>query len=428
MKGKFALLLLAILLLGMFSASVSAHSATIDGNLADWTGTPPATDNTWTVSAGEGIWRDAAADDRGNGSYIYPNNTIGGIPDSMGGPDGNAYQYTGYPGGGVRGGGFLDLREFRITADSGALYMLFRFENMGRSDIALEWNYWCHNTTWGWDSNATGWGKLKLEVYIDEDRIPGSGRTDTNSPTPTNPTDGGNFLIDPSAAWEDCVDIQGDNRRFTYESWPVPPAYIGGGLPRVISSDGTETLLNQSSGLGTKCLYTQGNPDIYPSAIEMKVPYWALQASPLGKTWRFTVVVGGADEGNWRQVWNTSLAVGMGWPYMFRFIGGEGGDSWAGGYGNDPNVIDMAFTKSQAAQEAMLNSFTKLPGTGLAVVKAYQDVYFTSSGDVGATGPVGGFISPLDTLASMAPWIALVVVTVAAASVVYRRKHVTKTI
>jgi len=429
MKGKLALLLAFLLFFGIFSASAPS-TKTIDGNPADWTGIPGA-DNTWTVSNGEGIWRDIAGDDTGNGSYIYPNGTCNEIPDAMGW-NGKAYHYTGYPGGGKRDGGMCDLREFRITADSGALYILLRFENMGCFANAVEWNYWCHNMTWGHDANATGWGKLKIAVYIDEDRVYGSGRTDTNSSTPTNPTDSGNFLIDPSAAWEEQIDIQGDNRRFGYTNWneTIKGAwgegdYIGRGLPRVIHSDGTETLLNQSSGPGTKCLYTQGNADIYPACIEMKVPYWALRgADPRGKTWRFTVVVGGSDEGNWRQVWNTGLAVGMGWPYMFRFIGGEGGDSWAGGYGNDPNVIDMAFTANKAQQEAILNNFTKLPGTGLAVIKAYQDVEFYGSGDVRAPG-VGGTINPIDMLALWAPWIILAVsVTVAAVSVaVYSEKR-----
>jgi len=416
MKGKFALLLVFLLFFGIFSAGAPTNKRTIDGNPSDWTGTPGA-DNTWTVSNGEGIWRDIEGDDTGNGSYIYPNCTHDAIPDSMGW-NGKAYAYTGYPRGEISGNGFLDLREFRITADDTALYMLFRFENMGSFDNAVEWNYWCHNTTWGWDANATGYGKVKIEVYIDMDRVYGSGNT--------TPTPGGNFLIDPSAAWEELIDIQGDNRRFNYANWPVPPAYIGGGLPRVIHPDGSETLLNQSSGYGTKCIYTQGNANIYPAAIEMKVPYWALRgADPRGQTWRFTVVVGGSDEGYWRQVWDTALAVSMGWPYLFRFVGGEGGDSWtAPGLGNDPNIIDMAFTPSTAAQEAMLNNFSSL-----AVIKAYQDVEFYDSGDVRAPG-VGGTINPVDMLALWAPWIILAVsVTVAAVSVVvYSKKRRVKTL
>ncbi len=399
MKGKFALLLALMLFFGVFGVSVIAPSTkTIDGDPSDWTGTAGA-DNTWTVSAGEGIWRDIEGDDTGNGSYIYPNCTHSdpAIPDYAGGPDGNAYCYTGWPGGGKDPqGGMVDLREFRVTADSSNLYILLRFENMGSQAIAVEWNKDAH--TPGSGANDTNFGKILAQIFIDKDRVPGSGRTDPSM----NPWWGysGNFLIDSSAAWEANIQVAGDVCR---------------GYPRVELADGTTYYHNVSSDAYADC-------DIYPSAIEMKVPFSEI-GDPRGKTWRFIVVAGGFDEGTWRQVWNKTRAIADGWPPLFKFLGGEGADWWAGGMGNDPNIIDMAFTASQAEQEALLDSFSSL-----VVVDKYRDVIFSSTGDVSTTLPVGGFISPLDKLALMTPWIALAVIAIAAVSVVYRRKSIPKTI
>jgi len=320
---------------------VNAQSTrTVDGNPSDWIGTPGA-DNSWVVSNGEGIWRDAASDDTGNGSYIYPNctHTSPAIPDSKGW-EGYAYAYTGYPGGGRRGGGMVDLREFRVTRDISNLYILLRFENMGSQAIAVEWNQGAH--TAGSGANDTNFGKILAQVYIDTDRVSGSGRTDAAML--------GNFEFDAACAWEVCIDVAGDVCR---------------GYPRVELADGTIYYHNVSSDCYANC-------DIY-SAIEMKVPYSEI-GDPTGKTWRFMVVVGGFDEGRWRPVWDTEMAKLMGWPPMFRFIGGEGMDPPPGEPGNDPNIIDMAFTASKAEQEALLNSFTKLPGTGVVVINKYQDI------------------------------------------------------
>jgi len=387
MKRKFALLLAFLLFLRMFTVAAPS-TKTIDGSPADWTGTP-GPDNTWTVSNGEGIWRDIHNDDTGNGSYVYPNctHTEPPIPDSKGW-EGYAYAYTGYPGGGRRGGGMVDLKEFRVTADSSHLYILLRFENMGSRVIAIAWNKPVIIP-----EREDTFGKILAQVYIDKDRVPGSGRMDA--------TMLGNFRIAPECAWEAVIDVAGDLLR---------------GFPRVQLADGTTYYHNKSTDCYANC-------DIYPSAIEMRVPFSEI-GDPRGKIWRFIVVVGGFDEGLWRQVWNITFAKELGWPPLFRFIGGEGGDNWSpGGYGNDPNIIDMAFTASKAEQEALLNSFSSL-----VVINKYRDVYFSSNGDISATGPVGGFIAPLDKLALMAPWIALVVVATTVASVVYRRKHITKTI
>ncbi len=361
--------------------SVAAYTRTVDGDPSDWIGIPGG-DNTWTVSNGEGIWRDIAQDDTGNGSYIYPNCThsepliidYAGAPWT--GPPTEALAYTDKYVAGTepfwyKHGGMVDLREFRVTGDHSYLYLTLRFENMGSQEIAVEWNKDVHVP--GSAANATGFGKILAQVYIDQDRIPSSGRT--------NATMFGNFLIAPEAAWEVVIDIAGD----PYSEYPDGDGY---GFPRVEFANGTIYALNDTVASADplqpqKAVYIQANCDIYPSCIELKVPYHVI-GDPRGKTWRFVVVAGGYDEGKWRQVWSTETAKLYGWPPLFRFCGGEGEDPWSGDpttMGNDPNIIDMAFTASQAQQEALLNEFQT---TGqLVQINAYQDVEF----DVGPVTP-----------------------------------------
>jgi len=332
----------------------------IDGDPSDWTGINSAT-NDWNISDGEGIWNDTYFDDTGNGSYIYPNGTHTGppIPDSAGGPDGYAYAYTGYP-----HGGMVDLREFRVTGNDTCLFMMFRIENMGSQAIACEYNA-PGGTHVPSDPrfpyvNATGFGKILIQVYVSKDPDATVGRT--------NATMWGNFNL--SSPWDFVVDVAGD---VTWSStYPL-------GYPRVEFANGTVHHLNDtvdsSAPLQPKrAIYTQGDCNIYPACIEIAVPKTIIGDFDL-QTWRFWVVIGGLDEGRWRQVWSTSWAVNMGWPANFRFVGGEGEDPGGTvyGIGNDPNIIDMAFIGSTAEQEALLNEFQT---TNFTVVNAYKDITF----------------------------------------------------
>jgi len=393
MKGKIALLLVISLFFGMLSVSVTAPSTkTIDGDPSDWTGIAGG-DNTFVGHSGEGIWNDLAFDDTGNGSIIYPNCTHDPPPgpDSAGAPwapydsSYKALAYTDkFGGSGVepywyKHGGMVDLREFRVTADSSFLYIMVRYENMGNTAIAKEWG-----------GNNSGFGsKAFCQVYIDKDRVSGSGNTTA--------TMNGNFEFAATCRWEVVIDITDDAlgvRKF----------------PRVQLANGT-WYNHTTDG------FCRGNPDIYPSAIEMKVPFSEI-GDPRGQTWRFVVVVGGYDEGNWRQVTDASLSF---WFPLFRFCGGEGGDPPA--MGRDSNIIDMAFTASQAEQEALLDSFSSL-----VQINKYQDITFDGNGNVKTTG-VGGEVSALDKLALMAPWIAIAaIVIVASASVIFYRKRTLKTL
>ena len=62
MGRKAGLILMALVLLGM-AGFVSAHSITVDGDPSDWTGDASTlSDNSYTVSNGEWIWKDATGD------------------------------------------------------------------------------------------------------------------------------------------------------------------------------------------------------------------------------------------------------------------------------------------------------------------------------------------------------------------------------
>lgn len=73
-----------------------------DKSLSDWKGTPPSGDNQAVYSEGEYIWKDALDDDKGNGSFQYPQEPI--------------FEKSG------------DLREFRVTFDRENLYLLISAE------------------------------------------------------------------------------------------------------------------------------------------------------------------------------------------------------------------------------------------------------------------------------------------------------------
>lgn len=75
MKAANFILLLAVLALPARGAEDALTGKTIhinDKSTAEWTGVPPTADNQSVYSEGEFVWRDAGDDDKGNGSYQYP--------------------------------------------------------------------------------------------------------------------------------------------------------------------------------------------------------------------------------------------------------------------------------------------------------------------------------------------------------------------
>jgi len=380
-KRKWCLLLTAFLLMGLTvglgvaalppitpsKVSVNHAPINIDGDPSDWKGTAGA-DNTYVIDQGEGIWKDVAFDDTANGSIIYPNCTHTEPPifDSAGASWSKvdnkavALAYTDKFGGTsiepywYKHGGFCDLKEFRVTGGNDSapfLYLMFRFENMGNTEIACEWNK-------GPDRQQYyKFGKIFIQVYID--KVSGSGRRDAIYK--------GNFNFSDECAWELVISVAGDP--CDTDPGRLPEDGIAG-WPRVTFANGTVALINHTD-------YCYASCNIYPSCIELKVPY-SIIGNPRGGAWNFTVVAGGFDEGRWRQYWSTDLAQLMGWPPLFRFCGGEGGDP--PNMGNDANIVDMAFISSQAEQEALLNEFQT---TGqLVKIDAYQKIQFDENGNV----------------------------------------------
>jgi hypothetical protein len=287
---------------------------TVDGDPGDWIGAFPR-ENSWQVSNGEGIWEDGRGDDRGPGTYIYPTGTHDGLKQELG------YAPKIYTEGSV------DLTEFRICADDQYLYVLFRLRNMGLNIVATQWG-----------AEKYGFGRQLIQVAIDTDRVSGSGRTDL-----VEETYHANAKLSADAAWEWLICIDGYTPMVYSTTQGFDLELIGGKLRANASND----------------------------TIEVAVPLSTI-GDPTGKTWRFTVSVGGYDEGHYRQVWNTTLAENDGWPPYFRFMGGEGRDPPNAGL--DPNIMDIAFTISTTQQQSILSEYKT---TGAIVeIDAYQDITF----------------------------------------------------
>jgi len=308
-------LVVPVLLAATTETTVSTRlTKTVDGNPSDWIGAAPS-ENTWAISGGEGIWEDGRGDDRGPGTYIYPTGTHDGLKPDLG------YAPKIYT------EGCVDLTEFRVCADDENLYILLRIRNMGLPIVATQWG-----------ADKYGFGRQTIQVAIDTDRVSGSGRTDL-----VEDTYHANVALSDSSAWE----------------WLI---CIDGYTPMIFST--TQQFDLELTG-------GQMMGDASKDTVEVAVPLSTI-GDPTGKTWRFTVVIGGYDEGHYRQVWNTTLAEADGWPPYFRFMGGDGRDPPNAGV--DPNVIDVAFTSSTVQQQTMLAQY-KTSGT-VSTISAYEDVTF----------------------------------------------------
>jgi len=68
MASEVIALIILLSMAGMNTVKVSAielrHTITVDGNPDDWTGTPPTSNNSYAISDGEYIWKDAINDER----------------------------------------------------------------------------------------------------------------------------------------------------------------------------------------------------------------------------------------------------------------------------------------------------------------------------------------------------------------------------
>jgi len=145
---------------------------TIDGDPSDWTGTPPATNNTWIYDAAakEWIWADEMDDDTGNGSYMYPTSPA----------------FT---------GGDADLTEFRVMWTPNYVYFLLTFDNIadnGRIDAA------------GWLSDPIQAETTAIAICIDTDNVDGSGYDLVDDGTGDISAD---IRLNSTAYWEYLIEI-----------------------------------------------------------------------------------------------------------------------------------------------------------------------------------------------------------------------------
>ncbi|MDI6884567.1 MAG: PGF-pre-PGF domain-containing protein, partial [Hadesarchaea archaeon] len=112
--------------LAAMSGFVEAGTRTIDGSSGDWVGTAPTTINSYTISAGELIWKDNTGDER---TDLSPPDLT--TPDNL-----------------------VDMLEFRVTADTENVYFMVKM-----NDIWL----------------ASGDNAPMVQVAVDNDRVAGSG-------------------------------------------------------------------------------------------------------------------------------------------------------------------------------------------------------------------------------------------------------------
>ena len=104
-----AIILLLVMSIGMivvgingnhhYYANNTRHTITVDGDPSDWSGTAPSTANSWVISNGEWIWKDAVGDERNDFNNSHPDNRT-------------------------------DLTEFRVTGDSTYIYFMAKFKDL----------------------------------------------------------------------------------------------------------------------------------------------------------------------------------------------------------------------------------------------------------------------------------------------------------
>lgn len=147
MSKPLVLLLPAIFMMLLITPilAVAQQQIIVDGDPSDWKAPLPSQDNTYIISNGEFVWRDATEDERTN--FV-----------TQGSHDPR-----------------VDLVEWRITGDENYLYMLFKFNDMSSINIG--------------DDGATF-----IAVTIDRDLTSGSGNVWFAGESDTQ--------VNSSAAWE----------------------------------------------------------------------------------------------------------------------------------------------------------------------------------------------------------------------------------
>ncbi len=294
--------LIILLVFSLFPSFAGNHSITVDGDPSDWVGSAPPNENSGAYDQGEYIWRDAENDDTGNGSYIYPTGA----------------DYDTFP----EDDQVYDLLKWRVTNDLDKVYFLFLVAN-----VTNPWN------------GPNGFSHQLPIILIDQDRVPGSGRTDVIR--------GANCRVSDNAAWEWAIWASG---------WHIGAEDAAGNDYEDFSGAVV------AGSTSTDC-------------IEMGIPISFL-GDPSGETWRFTVILGPEEYQHCRRV-DANVDAN-------RIGGGEGNSTYLG---NDPNFLDLAFHNSTSEQEAELGEY--LITGSLVVLNAYKDVTFSGQPFGGSINVVG---------------------------------------
>ncbi len=172
-NGSAVVLPIMLIVVGLLTISIAfgqisaktydlRHTITVDGDSSDWIGTPPSTTNSSTISNEELIWSDAVGDERTDFSS----------PDS-----------------------WVDLKEFRMTADSNYLYILIKLNDTSTLTIGTD-------------------GGTFIAICLDYDQINNSGQTYFAGESDTQ--------VDSNAAWEYQIVVNLADSRYSGTS----PSYI----------------------------------------------------------------------------------------------------------------------------------------------------------------------------------------------------------
>lgn len=252
--------------------------------------------------------------------------------DSAGDDTGDG-DYT-YPKGPLNVTGQFDIREVRITADATSLYVLFKVGN---------------NTNLF--TGADGFATLSAILLIDTTR-------DGNGQTAAPP----NVMVPAGKGWEYWV-------KFANTGWHPEAA-------KVFDAAGKWAPI-----------VNRGDP--VTEAVEGAIPlsFFGKDGTAVnGATWRFMFMLGGfAGE---RPPHGFRDVRGARWCCDWEFGGGDDG-------ANDPEVIDIAFSATQAAQQAELGSY--VAATTPATISSSVDVALGALGftpDTTAPSITGVTVTP----------------------------------
>jgi hypothetical protein len=221
----------------------------VDGDPSDWKAPLPSQDNTYIISDGEFVWKDATGDER--------TDFAGSVN-----PD------------------LVDLVEWRITGDGDYLYMLFKFKNMSGISIG--------------DNGATF-----IAVTIDRDLTSGSGEIWFAGESDTK--------VNSSAAWEyqivvNLADSRYRNQGLRSITHPLNESTNNwGAIFQLLDKNWNHLYVPGDTGAAGLLAVNLDN-----NCIEFKINWSLIGGAPAGGSIRFEVITavgwsnyGGNGGGTW---------------------------------------------------------------------------------------------------------------------------------